>query len=127
MVVVEARELSGGLVDAFLLSCVRPGVVRGRELLARVESAGLTGIRPGEMYRILRGMEGEGLIFSRCERFEYMLSRRSYGITASGEAYLEFLAESLREYRDEMDRFFNVYESRSGSEAPTNAPCKGAR
>jgi DNA-binding PadR family transcriptional regulator len=127
MVVVEAREFSGGLLGAFLLSCVRPGVVRGRELLARVESAGLTGIRPGEMYRILRGMESEGLIFSRCERFEYMLSRRSYGITASGEAYLEFLAETLREYREEMDRFFTVYESRSGSETPTNTPCKGAR
>lgn len=99
-------------MDAFFLSCVRPGVVRGRELLRRVEAAGLEGIRPGEMYRILRGMEREGLIFSRRERFEYMLSRHSYGITASGEAYLEFLAESLREYREEMDRFFTVYERR---------------
>ena len=110
---IEAREFSGGLSDAFLLSCVRPGVVRGRELLGRIESAGLKGIRPGEMYRVLRGMEKEGLIFSRREKFEYMLSRRSYGITASGEAYLEFLVESLREYREEMDRFFSVYERRT--------------
>lgn len=119
---IEARGLSGGLLDAFLLSCVRPGVVRGRELLGRIEAAGLKGIRPGEMYRILRGMEREGLVFSHREEFEYMLSRRSYGITASGEAYLEFPAESLREYREEMDRFFTVYESPlTRSQAPMSA------
>lgn len=55
-------------------------------------------------------MEGEGLISSRREDSEYSLSRRSYGITESGEAYLEFLAESLKKYRQEMDRFFEVYE-----------------
>jgi len=58
-------------------------------------------------------MEREGLIYSKREEFEYMLSCRSYGITAGGEAYLEFLVASLKEYREEMDRFFAVYESRT--------------
>lgn len=109
----RSESLSDGLLDAFLLSCVRSGAVRGRELLEKLQATGLESIRPREMYRILRAMEREGLISSRREEFEYMLSRRSYGITASGEAYLEFLAASLKEYRAEMDRFFAVYESRT--------------
>ena len=110
----ESRVLSGGLLDAFLLSCLRSGVVRGRELLEAVARSGVDGVRPGELYRVLRGMEGEGLISSRREDSEYLLSRRSYGITEAGEAYLEFLAEALKEYREEMDRFFEVYERETG-------------
>lgn len=108
-----SESLSDGLLDAFLLSCVRSGTVRGRELLEKLQASGLDGIRPGKMYRILRGMERESLIYSKREEFEYMLSCRSYGITAGGEAYLEFLVASLKEYREEMDRFFAVYESRT--------------
>ena len=110
----DPRVLSAGLLDAFLLSCIRSGVVRGRELLAAVRDPGLEGVRSGELYRVLRSMEGEGLILSRREDSEYIFLRRSYGIAESGEACLAVLIASLKEYREEMDRFFEVYEKQSG-------------
>lgn len=63
--------------------------------------------------KVLCGRENNVQRFSlERDDSEYMLSRRSYGITESGETYLDFLAESLTEYRQEMDRFFEVYENR---------------
>ena len=93
----DPRVLSAGLLDAFLLSCIRSGVMRGREL-----------------YWVLRSIEGEGWISSRREDSEYIPLRRSYGITESGEAHLAVLVASLKEYREEMDRFFEVYEKEPG-------------
>jgi DNA-binding PadR family transcriptional regulator len=36
--------------------------------------------------------------------------RRRYEITASGEAYLHFWADALKDYREEMDAFLRLYE-----------------
>lgn len=43
----ESRFLFGGLLDAYLLSCVRSGVVSGRELLEAVGRSGLESVQPG--------------------------------------------------------------------------------
>lgn len=69
-------------------------------------------VRPGEVYRTLRRAEAEGLVFSEREHLGYLLSRRRYGLTESGRAYIEFLAESLRLYREEIEVFLRAYTDR---------------
>lgn len=94
----------------FLLLCLRGRDLFGRELLEKIAVLGYGAVRQGEVYRTLRRMEEEGLIFSDKGKMDYVLSRRRYGLTESGEAYLEFLAHSLGEYRKEIEVFFQAYE-----------------
>lgn len=49
---------------------------------------------------------------------EVLLSRWRFGPAGAGEAYLEFWTHSLAQYREEMERFFQVYESIAGSLQP---------
>lgn len=47
-----------------------------------------------------------------------MLSRRDYGLTEPGEAYLEFLRNALESYRREIEAFLRIYDAHPASEAP---------
>lgn len=94
----------------FLLLCMRGGAPRGHELMAGVSDLGFDSVRPGEIYRTLRQAEEEGLIFSEREKLGYLLSRRRYVLTEPGEAYIEFLADSMRSYQNEIEAFLKAYE-----------------
>ena len=94
----------------FLLLCMRGGALRGHELMGRVSDLGFDSLRPGEIYRTLRQAEEEYLVFSEREEQGYLLSRRRYGLTEPGEAYIEFLADSMRSYRGEIEAFLQAYE-----------------
>ena len=96
----------------FLLLCMRDEVVKGHELMARLSDQGFGAVRPGEVYRTLRRAEGEGLVFSEKERLGYLLSQRKYGLTEPGRAYIEFLADSLKTYREEIEAFLFAYAER---------------
>lgn len=96
----------------FLLLCVRGGDVQGRELMARLAALGFGAVRPGEVYRTLRKAENEGLVFAEKEKLGYLLSQRRYGLTEPGEAYVEFLADSLRTYQEEIQSFLSAYSDR---------------
>ncbi|HEV2092158.1 MAG TPA: helix-turn-helix transcriptional regulator [Rubrobacter sp.] len=96
----------------FLLLCMRGRDLRGQELMGRLADLGFGVVRPGEVYRTLRRAEAEGLVFSEREHLGYLLSRRRYGLTESGRAYIEFLAESLRLYREEIEVFLRAYTDR---------------
>ena len=99
----------------FLLLCLRDGDLRGQEIMGRMAKFGLGAVRPGELYRELRQAEAEGLVRSERERLGYLLSRRRYGLTESGRAYIEFLADSLGVYREEIENFLRAYVDRPGS------------
>ncbi len=89
---------------------MREGDLRGQELMGRMADLGFGAVRSGEIYRALRRAEEEGLVVSRQEhRFGYLLSRRSYGLTEPGRAYLEFLADSLEAYKGEIEAFLRAY------------------
>jgi PadR family transcriptional regulator, regulatory protein PadR len=94
----------------FLLLCMRGGDMRGYELMGRVAGLGFGSVRPGEIYRTLRRAEEEGLVASEHERLGYLLSRRRYGLTEPGKAYIEFLADSMRSYQREIESFLRAYE-----------------
>jgi DNA-binding PadR family transcriptional regulator len=85
--------------------------LRGYELVYGIGNLGFVAVRPGEVYGVLREAEAEGLVFSEREEAECILSRRRYGLTESGEAYLEFLSNALRAYRQEIETFFRAYEA----------------
>lgn len=95
----------------FLLLCMRGSDLRGYELMGRVSDLGFGSVRPGEIYRTLRRAEEEGLVFSEHEKLGYLLSRRRYGLTEPGRAYIEFLADSMRSYQKEIESFLKAYEA----------------
>ena len=84
----------------------------GYELMERVTEFGFEAMNPGTLYRTLRQMEKEGLCESRWETSRGGPARRVYSITAAGEAYLDFWAEALEQYRRNMDAFFRLYTGR---------------
>lgn len=112
MIETQARADAHGWLVPFLLLCMREGDLRGQELMGRLADLGFGAVRPGEVYRKLRHAEVEGLVFSEREHLGYMLSRRRYGLTESGRAYIEFLADSLGAYREEIEAFLRAYGGR---------------
>jgi PadR family transcriptional regulator, regulatory protein PadR len=104
----------GALPRDWLVACVllrvREGGASGSDLLEEMRNLGFGSVRPGEMYRTLRELEREALVFCEGRGAEFMLSRRRYAITTLGEAYLELLANVLAQYRGEVERFFRLYE-----------------
>lgn len=94
----------------FLLLDLRGSDAYGHELRRRMSDFGFHERRPGTVYRTLRQIEGEGMVF--CDRDEdgHETPERRYSITEAGESYLEFWAESLVRYREEIDLFSEVYE-----------------
>lgn len=93
----------------FLLLFLRDGISHGDELQERLDALGVEGIQPEETYQNLRKMEWEGLV--RCDREDdgKGISERRYEITEVGRAYLEFWANSLTQYREEMNLFLDTY------------------
>ncbi|HZU03404.1 MAG TPA: helix-turn-helix transcriptional regulator [Ktedonobacteraceae bacterium] len=85
----------------------------GYELMEKMSAFGVEAINPGAFYRTLRQMEKDGMVSSSWSTSEAGPARRVYSITASGEAYLKFWAESLDQYQKIMSRFFRLYTSPS--------------
>src|ERR687884_1757246 len=108
---VEARPRNW-LVPVILLS-LREWNSYGYELMERAAAFGFEAMNPGTLYRTLRHMEKEGLCVSKWETSKGGPARRVYSITEAGEAYLDFWAESLEQYRQVMDTFFRLYTGRS--------------
>jgi poly-beta-hydroxybutyrate-responsive repressor len=108
---VEVRPRNW-LVPVILLT-LREWNSYGYELMERATKFGFEAMNPGTLYRTLRQMEKEGLCKSRWETSEGGPARRVYSITNAGEAYLDFWAEALEQYRHIMDTFFRLYAGKS--------------
>jgi PadR family transcriptional regulator, regulatory protein PadR len=96
------------LVPVILLT-LRECATYGYELVERTATFGFEAMNPGTYYRTLRIMERDGLCESEWETSKGGPARRMYSITDAGEAYLEFWAEALEQYRRNMDAFFSLY------------------
>ena len=82
----------------------------GYKLMEHAASFGMGVINQGTFYRTLRNMEKDGLCESRWDTSNGAgPARRVYTITDAGEAYLDFWAKSLEQYRSTMDAFFSLY------------------
>ena len=107
---VEVRPRNW-LVPVILLT-LRQWNSYGYELMERAATFGFEAINPGTLYRTLRQMEKEGIVESTWETSKGGPARRMYTITDAGEAYLDFWADALEQYRRNMDTFFRLYTGR---------------
>jgi len=89
-----------------LLSLIADGATHGYELLDRLPPL-LRGERVdvGNVYRILRGLEEDGLVVSEWRGDLPGPAKRTYELTAEGRAALESWRASLESLRDEITEF----------------------
>jgi len=77
-------------------------------------AAGERGIDLGNLYRILRGLEEEGIVASEWLTDVPGPAKRVYRLTNSGRRLLDRWADALRETQGVMTTFLNRYEQGEG-------------
>jgi DNA-binding PadR family transcriptional regulator len=91
-----------------LLLLLREQPAHGADLLARLpELVGDQRIEMGNLYRLLRALEDEGLVDS-----EWLDGKRRYSLTAAGAQLLDEWVDALRRARERTDSFIRRYEER---------------
>jgi PadR family transcriptional regulator PadR len=96
-----------------LLLLLRERPAHGYELLEALPA--LTGearVDMGNLYRVLRALEEDGLVTSRWEAGEPGPAKRTYELTAAGRRLLDEWATALRRSRDRIDTFLERFEGR---------------
>ena len=90
--------------------------MHGYELIERLpEVAGAeTRVDVGNLYRLLRGLEDEGIVTSEWSADLPGPAKRTYELTAEGRALLHRWAESLREAQGVLSSFLERYEQGEG-------------
>ena len=97
----------------FLLVCLQERDCHGHELAQNMNNLGLEATHSEVMYETLQHMEKEGVLVSEEDKFDRTLSRRKYSITELGNVYLEYLANALMQYGEEIDLFLQIYNKQT--------------
>ena len=66
----------------------------------------------GNLYRVLRSLEEQGIVASEWDETLPGPAKRTYELTDAGAAALERWATALTETRTRIDRFLERYEGR---------------
>jgi PadR family transcriptional regulator PadR len=93
----------------FLLLALQERDSYGYELARRMSDLDVGSKHPTKVYRALQQMEEEGMVVSKYDASDGRLSRRRYSISEPGEAYVEFWANSLTRYQEEVNFFLHLY------------------
>jgi len=103
-------------VEPAILLLLSEGPRHGYELIDRLqEFAGdERGVDAGNLYRLLRGLEDEGLVTSQWNADLPGPAKRTYRLTDDGRRLLERWAEALRRARTVIDDFLKRYERSEG-------------
>lgn len=106
---VEAKVARG--IEPELLLALREGPTHGYDLLDRL-TRGVAGERVdiGNLYRLLRALEAEGLVTSEWQHDLPGRSKRTYELTAEGRALLDAWAEALKRTNTSIADFIGRYE-----------------
>jgi PadR family transcriptional regulator PadR len=94
-----------------LLLLLRERPAHGYDLLERLPD--LTGeqrVEMGNLYRLLRALEEEGLVSSAWDEGSPGPAKRRYAITPAGAHLLEHWVEALRRSQDRTSHFLDRYE-----------------
>src|SRR3954454_13611098 len=98
-------------VEPSLLLLLRERPLHGYELIERLpELAGAGRIDVGNLYRLLRSLEGEGLVSSAWSAELPGPAKRTYELTAEGRLLLDQWAEALRESQADVQSFLDRYD-----------------
>jgi len=90
-----------------VLLLLRERPAHGYELLEQLgDLMGETRVDMGNLYRVLRALEHDGIVTS-----EYADGKRTYELTESGRALLDQWASSLREAKGVITQFLTRYDA----------------
>ena len=96
-----------------LLLMLRERPTHGYELLEALPAVtGEARVDMGNLYRVLRALEEDGLVTSRWEAGAPGPAKRTYELTAEGRRLLDEWAAALRRSRERVDAFLERYEGR---------------
>jgi PadR family transcriptional regulator, regulatory protein PadR len=111
------RRGRGGRIERFqvaaLLLLLRERPTHGYDLLERLPA--LTGeerVDVGNLYRVLRALEEQGLVASEWDEALPGPAKRTYELTEEGRAALDRWAAALAQTRAHIDSFLHRYEER---------------
>ena len=117
----RGRRGRGGRIERFQVAAIllllgeRPA--HGYDLLERLPTVtGEARVDVGNLYRVLRTLEEQGLVTSEWDESVPGPAKRTYELTEAGREGLERWVAALAETRDRIDRFLDRHkEPRSGS------------
>jgi poly-beta-hydroxybutyrate-responsive repressor len=96
-----------------LLLLLRERPAHGYDLLERLpELTGEQRVEMGNLYRLLRALEEEGLVTSEWDATSSGPAKRRYAITPAGALLLEHWVEALRLSQERTSEFLKRYEER---------------
>jgi poly-beta-hydroxybutyrate-responsive repressor len=105
----------------YLLMMLRTWNAYGYELVRQLTVFGFGAIDPANVYRALRELERDGYVTSAWDTsITSGPARRVYTITEAGIEALQLWSSALDNYRQSLDRFFNLYQS--GFPMPSPVP-----
>jgi len=98
-------------VEPALLLLLREQPTHGYDLLERLpELTGEQRVEMGNLYRLLRGLEDEGIVSSEWDAGSPGPAKRRYELTAAGRLLLDQWATALRSSQDRSAAFLERYE-----------------
>jgi PadR family transcriptional regulator, regulatory protein PadR len=98
-------------VEPSLLLLLRERPLHGYELLERIPELGAEGrVDIGNLYRLLRALEEEGLVRSEWSADLPGPAKRTYELTDEGRRLLDRWAEALRRAQETITTFLQRYE-----------------
>jgi PadR family transcriptional regulator PadR len=98
-------------VEPSLLLLLRERSLHGYELLERIPELGADGrVDIGNLYRLLRSLEDEGLVRSEWSADLPGPAKRTYELTAEGTRVLDKWAEALQRAEQTISSFLERYE-----------------
>lgn len=114
-------SLPGNFLQCCVLLLLRERAAHGYELLERLKPFGIADGDPGNLYRRLRSLEEQGMVRSEWEMSGTGPKRRTYHLTATGDARLRHWADSLTETRRLLDHYLSHYALVAGSPEPVTS------
>ena len=100
-------------VEPSLLLLLRERPLHGYELLERIPDLGVEGrVDIGNLYRLLRALEEEGLVRSEWSADLPGPAKRTYELTDDGRRLLDRWAEALQRAQATIGGFLDRYEER---------------
>jgi PadR family transcriptional regulator PadR len=98
-------------VEPSLLLLLRERPLHGYELLERIPELGVEGrVDIGNVYRLLRALEDEGLVRSEWSADLPGPAKRTYELTDDGRQVLDHWADALRRAQQTIGTFLDRYE-----------------
>jgi poly-beta-hydroxybutyrate-responsive repressor len=98
-------------VEPSLLLLLREHPLHGYELIERLsEFGGEARVDVGNLYRLLRALEAEGIVSSEWSAELPGPAKRTYELTEAGRRLLDHWAEALRQAQSNVQSFLDRYD-----------------